>query len=1079
MNMAEPNELSEYVGVDLLRALGTTEVMVNFNYLQNLSRNGVARFENLSSGYDKLRLFKLKSLNYERGIDVTRCFGSVFSAVARYDASVVYLLRFDGNYVELYLGVSCETKGELSMVYDTFQGAFLGSFKGCDGLDKTLSNEETDKLLAELFDYEDNDNISVAAISGIAESNGSENTSKLFGLERLIDGMNHERFVLVVLAEAIPADTITTVRNGYEDLYNSLAPFQQCTLNISASNTKTYAQSVGRTISKTLTQTSGITKGYSRAVSSTKGSSESEALLTPKNRAIDVGTSLFALGGMAALLKSGALVADISLAGILMGGAYLIGPLTNLIRATFSDTKRSETKNSADTETDTHHEEKSENTAAAVTDAANESETLSDAHAEGKSLQYTYRNHAVESLLRTIEQRTNSLRRGESEGAFAVSTYIISADNATTNRAASLYRSTFAKVSIEDSNIYVNTWDDRENTANICAALRSMRHPEFFLADDTAVISKVTTCTAVIAQQLPKFFLLPVKSLTGLTVTEHAQFFREGGSDVPYESRLHLGNLYHMGTEERIPIFLDAESMAMHTFITGTTGKSTAIYNILDSLHQKGLPFMVIEPVKGEYKNLFGHFEDVHVFGTNGKYLPVLRIDPFSFPPGIHILEHLDGLTEIFNVCWPLYAAMPAILKDGLERAYKVAGWNLKTSVNSYGARIFPTLADVMHQIRTALDESEYSDENKGNYVGSLCTRLKSLTNGLGGTIFSSNAIDESILFDESVILDLSRIRSSETKALIMGLLILKLQEYRQSTATESNQKLRHVTILEEAHNLMRTERVQQSGESSNMIQKSVEMIANAIAEVRTYGEGFIIADQAPEQLDSSAIRNTNTKIVFRLPKAGDREITGSAMSLNYEQIHELAKLPTGVAAVYQNDWQGATLVKLPRGRQQKIFLKPDTFAEDLSSLQTLRDAIVSNKLATWIQNFGGLLGSDEDGMKAFLKLNCSAALKCAVLDYARHNVKERRQYLRPLAYAYFNADEVLTKTKHHRTAAGWRAAVREMIEPSVKDLSERELDFLLSLLIWVRHQRDAEYSSLYCLFSKYLQTRSPLGVVL
>ena len=48
----------------------------------------------------------------------------------------------------------------------------------------------------------------------------------------------------------------------------------------------------------------------------------------------------------------------------------------------------------------------------------------------------------------------------------------------------------------------------------------------------------------------------------------------------------------------------------------------------------------------------------------------LLRINPFSFPKEIHIYEHLDRLVEIFNVCWPMYAAMPAILKDAIERAY-------------------------------------------------------------------------------------------------------------------------------------------------------------------------------------------------------------------------------------------------------------------------------------------------------------------------------------------------------------------------------------------------------------------------
>ena len=106
---------------------------------------------------------------------------------------------------------------------------------------------------------------------------------------------------------------------------------------------------------------------------------------------------------------------------------------------------------------------------------------------------------------------------------------------------------------------------------------------------------------------------------------------------------------------------------------------------------------------------------------------------------------------------------------------------------------------------------------------------------------------------------------------------------------------LQHVTVLEEAHNLLRRTADIQTQESSNLQGKSVEMIANAIAEMRTYGEGFIIADQAPGLMDESVIRNTNTKIIMRLPDESDRVLVGKAASLNDDQIVELAKLPLQV----------------------------------------------------------------------------------------------------------------------------------------------------------------------------------------
>jgi len=256
-----------------------------------------------------------------------------------------------------------------------------------------------------------------------------------------------------------------------------------------------------------------------------------------------------------------------------------------------------------------------------------------------------------------------------------------------------------------------------------------------------------------------------------------------------------------------------------------------------------------------------------------------------------------------------MYAAMPAILKESIEKAYVAAGWDLGSSENTKGSK-YPNFADLLEQIEIVINESKYSSDTKGDYSGALLTRVRSLTNGLNGLIFCNDDLDDEDLFDKSVIIDLSRVGSTETKSLIMGLLVLKLNEYRMSSG-KVNSPLSHITVLEEAHNLLKRTSVEQSSESANLLGKSVELLANSIAEMRTYGEGFIIADQSPGLLDMSVIRNTNTKIILRLPDKSDRELVGYAAGLDEEQIDELSKLKRGVAAVYQNDWIEPVLVQV------------------------------------------------------------------------------------------------------------------------------------------------------------------------
>ena len=221
-----------------------------------------------------------------------------------------------------------------------------------------------------------------------------------------------------------------------------------------------------------------------------------------------------------------------------------------------------------------------------------------------------------------------------------------------------------------------------------------------------------------------------------------------------------------------------------------------------------------------------------------------------------------------------------------------------------------------MRALPAVVDSKGFSNDTQGDYKGALLTRLESLTNGISGQVLCAyDELTDEELFEQNVIVDLSRVGSTETKALLMGILILKLQEHRMAQRAAGlncfNSSLRHITVLEEAHNLLRRTSMEQSQESSNLQGKSVEMLTNTIAEMRTFGEGFVIADQSPGLLDMAVIRNTNTKIILRLPDEGDRILVGKAAGLNDDQITELSRLDTGMAAVYQNTWLEPVLCKV------------------------------------------------------------------------------------------------------------------------------------------------------------------------
>ena len=544
---------------------------------------------------------------------------------------------------------------------------------------------------------------------------------------------------------------------------------------------------------------------------------------------------------------------------------------------------------------------------------------------KNEGLTQNYTNFGVKHTLDVIEKQLERIDASSALGMWEFASYVFAKSPVVTNNVAHMYLALTQGDESYMTRASVNLWDGQEEkdaALTILKSVQKLRHPVFGLresADESTLLfpSLVTPSAVLSGKELAKALNFPRKSVTGFPVFECVPFGRDVQKLSPEDEdngrKVSLGKIYHMrSVDEHKRVYLDADSLTSHVFVTGSTGagKSNTIYQLLSELSKKDARFLVIEPAKGEYKQVFGGRPDVSVYGTNFKMANLLRLNPFSFPDEIHVLEHIDRLIEIFNACWPMYAAMPAVLKDAIEESYKSCGWSLTHSVCE--PKRYPTFETLLKKLPEIMDSSAYSKDTKGDYTGALVTRVKSLTNGINGQIFcSGEELTCEELFERNVIVDLSRVGSMETKSLLMGILMIKLQEHRMAKADETNAGLRHVTVLEEAHNLLRRTSSEQSQDSSNLQGKSVEMLANAIAEMRTYGEGFIIADQAPGLLDMAVIRNTNTKIIMRLPDESDRILVGKAAGLTDEQIVELSKLDCGVAAVFQNHWLEAVLCKV------------------------------------------------------------------------------------------------------------------------------------------------------------------------
>lgn len=956
-----PSDLCEYrQQIDMAKnALNLVDDVVLKSYLKRLDSMDIASMPEAEGVDSSIVLFKINRMVYEEDEFATDKFISAISSMSFADCSVFLVIDGYRDKTDFYLGVkNNDPKRTTASVADTFKSSLVGQFPGIDIEDCSIIDRGKNSSLQEQVLRRISNASSLSSYVGIPafkdEDGKYDNKNYVQGTEKLAQAMQGKRYTAIILASNLTTDVVTEIRNGYETIYSQLSPMatQQLAYSTNESLANAINRSKGVTQGKTKTQTIG--ESHTNGTSSSHGKSDSE---TKKSKTV-VGCSV--LGGVLSAVGFG-----LSATG---AGAAIGIPLMAAggVMSAVGATGKSKTSGT----TDTYGTSQSDTENRSMSDAESHSETFTDSLGKtatiGSSKNYTLtiHNKHIEELMKRIDQELERISMSESTGLWSVASYFFSYDNdfASAESASTIFKSIMQGEESGVETSAINSWiDNSQKMKMLTNSVCHLSHPVFWnnLTVNGENI-KVENSSLLSSKELAMLLSLPHKSVPGFPVVEHVSLAKEviRNNESLMKREVSLGCIFDLGkayTENRVK--LNVKSLTQHVFVTGSTGcgKSETIYKLINETKQVGTKFLVIEPAKGEYKNVFG---DVNVFGTNPLIMPLLRINPFSFPTGVHVLEHIDRLTEIFNVCWPMYSAMPAVLKKAMLDAYESCGWDLRLSVNrlSRGEDVYPSFLDLFLSLEKVITESAYSEEVKSNYSGALLTRVESLTNGLNGEIFSVNELSNMVLFDENCIIDLSRVGSQETKSLIMGILIMRLSEYRMTGANTPNSALKHLTVLEEAHNILKRVSTEQSQEGSNMAGKSVEMITNAIAEMRTYGEGFVIVDQSPTSVDKAAIKNTNTKIVMRLPDEDDRKVSGKAAGMNDKQIDEIAKLPTGVAVVYQNDWVSPVLCKIDRMENSRVI-----FNEQKDSILELNSENDINYIIEFL-----LAGQTENTQKSF-----------------------------------------------------------------------------------------------------------------
>lgn len=424
--------------------------------------------------------------------------------------------------------------------------------------------------------------------------------------------------------------------------------------------------------------------------------------------------------------------------------------------------------------------------------------------------------------------------------------------------------------------------------------------------------------TPLNTEELSLVTSLPQNDVPGLRFVRTSVRFANNPGNASGENPLVIGKIKDYGIVQSNEYKIDVNTLVRHALVAGSTGcgKTTTCKTIINSVIDRNIPFLIIEPAKDEYVrwalqqkkqgkqiNIFmpgiEKFEDV--------LLDRLKINPFQ-PAAIDnapidMMTRCEQMTAIVNASLPNSDVLPVIIDETFFTYLTSQDFGKDFLRGEMQQRSeYPKLDGVLEIAKRILKNRGYSQEVSNGLAAALETRFTYLTRGKRGDILNvRNSTSWDKLFNQPTVINLSKIANSKDKALIMSLLLLSLYEYKISAYTYDEKyrseaqanKLMHLTVIEEAHNVL-AKPGQDSLGTGNPQQVVADLFSNILSEVRSFGEGFMIVDQVPTRLIPDVIKNTNYKIVHRLSSPDDCQVMAAALALRPDQESILPMLEQG-----------------------------------------------------------------------------------------------------------------------------------------------------------------------------------------
>ena len=563
---------------------------------------------------------------------------------------------------------------------------------------------------------------------------------------------------------------------------------------------------------------------------------------------------------------------------------------------------------------------------------------------QGQSISVDWLNKSAQYIENALKIYEDRMRRGRNLGFWNTGVYVLARTDNDVRTVLGILKSVYA-----GENSYIEPV-----RANLLRGEQGLRLVKDFQLLPFKVKHPFGECfnyisTPLNTEELAIATALPRKDVPGIRFSKTAVRFATNPAEQVGRDAMEIGHIMDMGIVQNKLYCMNPDALVRHALVAGCTGsgKSTTCKKFLAEADARKIPSLIIEPAKDDYVRWAIAYNkridedttlteaekeerkyDIYMPGVDeldGYRMRRLKINPFE-PAAIKgapvdLMSRYEQVVTIINASIPSSDVLPVLIDETVYRFMsQYFGEDFQKEATDQKME-YPKLDGLLAVARKVLEERNYDKKVQNDIAAALDTRFNYLVRGKRGSILNvRKSVDYDRLFNHKTVINLSRMIGAKDKAMIMSFLVVALYEYRNSAfsydaayrAKANENKLLHLTLIEEAHNLLQKPEMDIGG-SGNPQKVSAEMFTNILSEIRSYGQGLIIVDQVPTRLIPDAIKNTNYKIIHRLTAADDAAEVAASMSLSEEQIGIIPRLRIGEAIVCGDLDDAALWVKIKR----------------------------------------------------------------------------------------------------------------------------------------------------------------------